>query len=236
MSLPLLEFEDTKREGNFSEFKPGDAYRVFNDKHGEFLDFATINKFFVSAKAAKLKLRTTEAPRVALRFRDWRVEVVNNHNPRLGKVEVLPTDLTLHRISGFLARRLLDIADGGDQARIIDMQERIVNPIALSKGITWADGATIYLSFFPGTEMFLDSFKFYPLAIGIYRVQQGDMEPEYLKKVMRQQYGAMRPGEWATLKKETIKTAVALVSNLKWGSRGFSPAAQELLKEFGIKV
>ncbi|UWX37291.1 Nucleocapside protein [Orthobunyavirus patoisense] len=236
MSYPVLEFDDPKRERTNSEFDPGTAYKLFKDKHGEFLDFPTIGRFYANAKAAKLRLRATEAPRATLRFRDWRVEVVNNHNPRLGQVEVLPTDLTLHRISGFIARHLLDIANGADQARVLDMQDQIANPLALSKGITWNDGPTIYLSFFPGTEMFLDSFKFYPLAIGIYRVQIGDMDAEYLKKALRQQYGALRPNEWAILKKDAIKTAVSHIAALKWGSKGFSQAAQDLLKEFGIKV
>ncbi|ANI69986.1 N [Resistencia virus] len=236
MSVAIFEFEDVRREGNNSNFIPGDAYKLFINNHGEFLDFPTIANFYANAKGAKLKLRSSDARKALLRFRNWRVEVVNNHNPRLGKAEVLPTELTLHRISGFLAKYLLTIANGNDPARVLDMQAAIPNPLALEKGIGWSAGAEIHLAFLPGTEMFLEEFKFYPLALGIYRVQQGDMDPEFLKKIMRQQYGAMKPSEWLVAKKETIKTAVSIVSTLKWGSKGFSSAAQDLLKEFGIKV
>ncbi|QLA47052.1 N [Moriche virus] len=234
MSLVDFEFGERQVAEGRNPFVPDLAYNVFVKEHARFLIPDNIRIFFLRAYDAKQKLKTTSAREVTLKFGTAIFKVKNNHNERNANIEVEPEDLTLHRISGFLARYVKDsLVDPVTGAML---RTAIINPIAESNGITWENGDDVYLSFFPGTEMFLDKFKLLPLAIGIYRVQQKQMKAEFLKKHLRQQCGSVPASQWMTTRKEDVKQAVSLIAALPWGKAGLSAAARSFLADFGITL
>ncbi|AMR98955.1 N [Guaratuba virus] len=237
MSLISFEFDDNGRERAVSGFRPVEAYQAFITAHEQDLTFDSIRVFFLRAREAKSKLRGADGANILLTFGTWRVKVVNNHNPKFARSDIESSALTITRISGFLAKYCLDIMNGSDEETKALCKSRVLNPIAEARGITWdTAGPQVYLAFAPGTEMFLDDFKFLPLAIAIYRVQQKEMDPSFLQKVLRQYYGTLSSEEWMKQKKKLVKEAVARVSKLPWGQKGLSGPAKDFLKEFGIKV
>ncbi|AKO90189.1 nucleocapsid protein [Orthobunyavirus guajaraense] len=215
-------------------FVPDLAYAKFVRDHGAVLTPDNVRIFFLRAYDAKQKLKTTTARTANLKFGTATFTVKNNHNERNANIEVEAEDLTLHRISGFLAKYTKESMVDENAADMI--REKIVNPIAESLGISWDNGDDVYLSFFPGTEMFLDTFKMLPLAIGIYRVQQKQMKAEFLKKHLRQQYGGLPASQWMSIRKADVKNAVTLISSLPWGKAGLSAAARSFLADFGITL
>nr|WIM48927.1 nucleocapsid protein [Guama virus] len=233
--VPTFEFEERNVAQGRNNYIPSEAYTVFLNEHAASLTVENMRVFFLRAYDAKQKLKNTEARSATLKFGTARFLVRNNHHDRNANMELEPNDLTLHRISGYLARFLKHLIDT-DRAAAAQIQKNIVNPIAESLGITWDHGDLIYLSFFPGTEMFLEDFRMIPLAIGIYRVQQKQMKAEFLKKHMRQQYGDMPASQWMTLKKADVQNALTLVSKLPWTRAGLSAAARNFLAEFGITL
>ncbi|QLA47099.1 N [Mirim-like virus] len=232
--IPEIEFEERNITAGTNSFVPDDGYAYFLNEYSAQINFDSIRIFYLRAKDAKLKLRTTRAKMAALKFGTMKLMIVNNHHPDNEATELQPHDLTLHRVSGYLARYLKEKMTTNTAARI-EIHNKIVNPIAESVGITWTTGDDIYLSFFPGSEMFLEVFRMLPLAIGIFRVQQNQMKPEFLKKHLRQQYGDIPSSQWMISMKEDVKAAVTLVSKLPWGKAGLSAAARSFLGEFGIK-
>nr|AMR98958.1 structural nucleocapsid protein N [Capim virus] len=213
-------------------FVPDVAYARFIREHAPMLTPGNIRIFFLRAYDAKQKLKTTTARTANLKFGTATFTVKNNHNERNANIEVEAEDLTLHRISGFLAKFVRESIVDETASKMI--RDTIVNPIAESLGITWENGDDVYLSFFPGAEMFLDTFHMLPLAIGIYRVQQKQMKAEFLKKHLRQQYGGLAASQWMSERKEDVKLALTLISRLPWGKAGLSAAARNFLADFGI--
>ncbi|AVX48948.1 N protein [Apeu virus] len=234
MATPLFEFSVEERGQNSSTFDPKQAYKSFVDEHREELTLENIRVFFLRANEAKQKLRKSSAKLANLKFGTWKVTVVNNHYPANTANTVADGELTLHRISGFLAKFVLDLY--ADTEHRPEIEEKIINPIAESKGVTWAQSAKIYLAFFPGTEMFLHEFEMLPLAIYIYRAQKGEIDVSLLKKPLRQQYKNDTPDKWMKEKKVMIQSAVSRISKLPWGTSGLSSQAKEFLKEFGITM
>ncbi|QLA47073.1 N [Cananeia virus] len=233
--IPLLEFEEEDFSAGRNAFVPDDAYAVFVNENSAQLTVDNIRIFFLRAYDAKQKLKKTEARAATLKFGTMKLVIMNNHNPAYTSSRLQPTDLTLHRVSGYLARFLKECITGNVAARI-EIHKKIINPIAESVGITWENGDDVYLSFFPGAEMFLEKFKLLPLAIGIYRVQQKHMDADFLKKHLRQQYGDIPASQWMLTMKEDVKSALTLISKLPWGKAGMSAAARAFLADFGIRM
>ncbi|QLA47106.1 N [Acara virus] len=233
--VAMFDFQEEVVPAGKNPFVPSEAYEIFRLEHMANLDAKNMRVFFLRAYDAKQKLKTTTAPSVTLKFGNAIFKVVNNHNDRNANMEIYPTDLTLHRISGFMARHVKHLIEV-EKTTADYVKGLIINPIAESLGITWEAGLDIYLSFFPGTEMFMQEFNFFPLAIGIYRVQKGEMKAEFLKKHLRQQCGKIPASQWMVTHKAQIKLAVDTVSKLPWGKAGMSAAARAFLADFGIKL
>nr|QYW05748.1 MAG: nucleocapsid protein [Peribunyaviridae sp.] len=174
--------------------------------------------------------------KLTLKFSTWTVEVINNHYPGNRDTQIADSDLTLHRISGYFAKYVLISYLETNTLGKAEICATIVNPIAESHGIRWTAGAEVYLSFFPGTEMFLDKFNFYPLAIGIYRVKKGMMDAQFLKKTLRQRYDGQTADQWMQSKTEDVMKAVRVLESLPWGKSGLSEAARQFLNKFGINI
>ncbi|AEZ35263.1 nucleocapsid protein [Macaua virus] len=219
-----------------SSFNPEVQYQNFKKEYISGMTYEHARVFFLSGKKAKEALTKRSEETVLSNFSGWRIPIANTHYPG-NRNMALPDDaLTLHRVSGFLARYLLEKVLSAPEAEKLIIKTKIINPIAASNGITWEDGPEIYLSFFPGAEMFLESFKFYPLAIGIYKVQKKMMDPKFLEKTMRQKYAGMDATTWTQTKTNEVINAVVVVSNLGWKKTNVSTAAREFLLKFGIQL
>ncbi|AGW82136.1 nucleocapsid protein [Caraparu virus] len=234
MSVPTFEFTDDDRGPTASSFDPQQAYNEFIGNHGENLSVDNVRIFFLRANEAKQKLRKSSAKIAMLKFGSWKVEVVNNHYPGNASNPVADNSLTLYRISGFLAKYTLELHN--DSEHRAEIEEKIVNPIAESKGVTWQAGAKIYLAFFPGTVMFLYEFEMLSLAIYLYRAQKDEIDPSLLKKPLRQKYKKDNPEKWMREKKVMIQGALGRIAKLPWGTTGLSAQARDFLKEFGITM
>ncbi|AEZ35260.1 nucleocapsid protein [Iaco virus] len=219
-----------------STFNPDVQYINFKKNHTTGLNYDQIRVFFLNGKKAKETLAKRSEESLQLNFGGWRVVVMNTHFPGNRNMLIPDEAMTLHRLSGYLARYLLERILSGPEHEKVVITSKIVNPIAASNGITWTDGPEVYLSFFPGTEMFLESFKFYPLAIGIYKVQKKMMESKYLEKAMRQKYSGMDATLWTQQKYAEVTNALAVVSNLGWKKSNVSAAARDFLAKFGIQL
>ncbi|AKC42503.1 nucleoprotein [Guaroa virus] len=230
-----IEFFDVAQNAT-STFNPELQYATFKRTNTTGLNYDNIRIFYLNGKRSKDTLSKRSEQSVVLNFGGWRVPVVNTHFPGNRNSPVLDDSFTLHRVSGYLARYLLErylTVSAPEQAII---RSKIINPIAASNGITWEDGPEVYLSFFPGTEMFLETFKFYPLAIGIYKVQKKMMEAKYLEKTMRQKYAGLDASQWTQQKYNEINAALSVVSSLGWKKANVSSAAREFLARFGISL
>ncbi|AXP32060.1 nucleocapsid protein [Sedlec virus] len=229
-----FEFTDVAR-ANQNTFVPTDGYNNFIAIHGQHLNPAVVRIFFVNQKKAKAALAKTTAKKVSLKFGDLRVDVVNNHYAGDTVTSVGDNDLTLHRLSGYLALWTLKSVQTSPAFKL-DAEQNIVLPLAEVKGCTWNNGASMYLAFAPGAEMFLKEFEFFPLAIDIQRVLIDKMEVQYMRKTLRQRYGEMTAEQWMKEKLSNVKLALAAVQKLPWAASGFSAAARAFLKEFGIEI
>nr|AAC55340.1 nucleocapsid protein [Tahyna virus]UEE94595.1 nucleocapsid protein [Orthobunyavirus tahynaense]ADC53402.1 N protein [Tahyna virus]ADC53404.1 N protein [Tahyna virus]ADC53406.1 N protein [Tahyna virus] len=218
-------------------FDPDAGYVDFCIKHGEAINLHSVRIFFLNAAKAKAALARKPERKASPKFGEWQVEVVNNHFPGNRNNPIDNNDLTIHRLSGYLARWVLEqFKENEDAAQRELIKTTVINPIAESNGIRWDNGAEIYLAFFPGTEMFLETFNFYPLTIGIYRVKQGMMDPQYLKKALRQRYGSLTADKWMSQKTTAIAKSLKDVEQLKWGRGGLSDTARTFLQKFGIRL
>ncbi|AMR73393.1 nucleocapsid protein [Kowanyama virus] len=229
-----LIFEDVN-PGSTSGFDPNQGYIDFLSQHGDNINLNTIRTFFLNAPKAKASLKNRPERQMRIRFGDWSVIIQNNHFPANRNNILSDNDLTLYRISGYFARHVIGEYKGSNRDSRELIEQTIINPIAESNGIAWSCGAEIYLSFYPGSEMFLKDFKFYPLAIGLYRAKNKDMPAQFLKKTLRQRYGEKTSDVWMVQNKKEIHDAVKRVSQLPWGKSGLSKVAKEFLAEFGIK-
>ncbi|QLA47015.1 N [Termeil virus] len=218
-----------------SGFDPVKGYAEFINNHGAEITFVTARVFFLNAARCKAGLKNRPERQMPITFDKWVVVVFNNHFPANRNNVIGDNDLTLHRISGYLARF---IHNQYRDARADDrelIQSLIINPIAEANGVTWREGYKIYLSFFPGTEMFLDTFDFYPLTISLYKVKNDMMPIQFLKKALRQRYGDKTADIWMTTHKREIQASLKEISALPWGKAGLSQMAKNFLAEFGIK-
>ncbi|AQM74141.1 nucleoprotein [Wolkberg virus] len=230
----LVFYDEPSRVSN--GFNPEEQYNRFFTSGNAVQSMATIRTFFLNAKKAKDRMASKPDKKLTLKFGSWAVEVINNHFPGNRDTQIMDTDLTLHRISGYLARYVLETYLGSNTIGKSEITATIVNPIAESHGIRWTAGAEVYLAFFPGTEMFLDRFNFYPLAIGIYRVKKGMMDAQFLKKSLRQRYDGMTADQWMQSKTGEVMQAIRVLETLPWGRSGLGDAARQFLTKFGITI
>nr|AWL83660.1 nucleocapsid protein [Orthobunyavirus shuniense] len=227
-------FQDVPQR-NLATFNPEVGYVAFIAKHGAQLNFDTVRVFFLNQKKAKMVLSKTAQPSVDLTFGGIKFTLVNNHFPQYTANPVPDTALTLHRLSGYLAKWVADQCKT-NQIKLAEAMEKIVMPLAEVKGCTWTEGLTMYLGFAPGAEMFLETFEFYPLVIDMHRVLKDGMDVNFMRKVLRQRYGTLTAEQWMTQKIDAVRAAFNAVGQLSWAKSGFSPAARIFLAQFGINI
>nr|ACJ64917.2 nucleocapsid protein [Kairi virus] len=230
-----IEFQDVAANTS-STFDPEAGYAAFKRRHTTGLNYDHIRIFFLNGKKAKDTLSKRSETTITLNFGGWKIPVVNTHFLENRNMPVPDDGLTLHRVSGYLARYLLDRVYSAGEPEKLKIKTTIINPIAASHGITWDDGEEVYLSFFPGSEMYLTTFKFYPLAIGIYKVQRKLMDPKYLEKTMRQRYMNLDASQWTQKHFSDVNSALTVVSGLGWKKANVSIAARNFLNKFGINI
>ncbi|AHY22349.1 nucleocapsid protein [Ingwavuma virus] len=218
-----------------STFDPEAQYVVFENTYRANLTVNTARIFFLNQKRAKDTLRQTPRPTVNLTFGQCTFPVVNNHYPQFQSNPVDDSALTLHRLSGYLARWVMTFYAQSpvNQAAV---REAVVIPLAEVKGCSWNDGPALYLGFAAGAEMFLQTFTFFPLVIEMHRVLKDGMEVNFMRKVLRQRYGALTAEQWMRQEIVAIRAAFDAVGALPWAKSGFSPLAREFLAQFGIKI
>ncbi|AAA87603.1 nucleocapsid protein [Germiston virus] len=230
-----LEFEDVPNNIG-STFDPESGYTNFQRNYLPGVTLDQIRIFYIKGREIKNSLSKRSEWEVTLNLGGWKVPVLNTNFPGNRNNAVPDYGLTFHRISGYLARYLLGKYLAETEPEKLIMRTKIVNPLAEKNGITWESGPEVYLSFFPGAEMFLGTFRFYPLAIGIYKVQRKEMDPKFLEKTMRQRYLGIDAQTWTTTKLGEVEAALKVVSGLGWKKTNVSSAAREFLSKFGIRM
>ncbi|QLA47049.1 N [Okola virus] len=225
---------DDEERLQIEPFRPDVAVAYFDIVHKE-IDIKSIKIFFLNAGKLKKSLRMCPKLEVTAKFGDWSVTFKNTHNPALGKVQLAENDLTLHRISGYLAKRLIRWINYGAADKKELVKKEIINPLAEAAGITWNNSnPEFYLSFFPGTEFFLADFQGYPLAITAVRVKKGMLKSDFLQKVLRQKYNGKDPVVWMKDELATIQKAVAEVGKHPLIKMSLLPHINEFLANLGI--
>ncbi|CCG93497.1 nucleocapsid protein [Orthobunyavirus simbuense] len=227
-------FEDVPQR-NLSTFSPEAGYVAFIGRYGQQLNFSVVRVFFLNQKKAKMVLHKTAQPNVDLTFGGVKFTLVNNNFPQYTANPVPDNALTLHRLSGYLARWTAEQVKN-NQVKLAEATAAIVMPLAEVKGCTWNDGYTMYLGFAPGAEMFLETFEFFPLVIDMHRVLKDGMDVNFMRKALRQRYGLLTAEQWMTQKIVEVKAAFDAVGQIAWAKSGFSPAARAFLQQFGITV
>ncbi|AKO90195.1 nucleocapsid protein [Orthobunyavirus teteense] len=228
-----IDYHFTAGDDGGAPFNPMTAYKRFMEVHGKELNLPNIKVFFLKARQAKEIMRSKAKSEMTFTFGSLTLTFKNTHHPSNRHLAVEQDDLTINRVTGFMAHAIL--LTHRDPKHKDAVEKTIINPIAESKGVTWKEGANVYLSFFPGTEMFMLEFKFFPLAVGLARCHKEKMDTEYLKKPMRQMLtDGTKAQVWLGAKIEEIRKAYKVCMNLKFVKAGFSEAAREFLKEFGL--
>ncbi|AHY22348.1 nucleocapsid protein [Facey's Paddock virus] len=218
-----------------STFDPEAAYVAFENRFRANLTVDVARIFFLNQKKAKDRLAKTARATVDITFGGVVFPVVNNHYPEYQRNPVPDDGLTLHRLSGYLARWLIDQCNASP-VRMTEIRTKVIIPLAEVKGCTWNDGASMYLGFAAGAEMFLQSFTFYPLVIEMQRVLKDGMDVNFMRKVLRQRYGTKTAEQWMRDDIVAVKTAFEAINTISWARSGFSPAAREFLRQFGINI
>nr|APC23086.1 nucleocapsid [Gan Gan virus] len=221
-----------------STFDPNAGYKYFMSGTVE-LNLPSVNAFFKNAAKVKQQMRLKSKKKITMQFKDMIVEITNNNYPGYQNNQLANNDLTVHRLSGYLAKYVIEEYSEAQQAgnrKQADIWKGVINPIALSHGVTWEHGHLIYMSFAPGAEMFMDTFSFYPLAIGIFRAKQDPEQAQYLKKALRQRYNGQKAEVWMQKNQKDVQQAVEEVTKLPWTKSSMSEAARQFLSKFGIKI
>ncbi|AEE01389.1 nucleocapsid [Oyo virus] len=238
--MPALSFRDEDVDYVFSAgddglapFNPKEAYNKFMQENADSMTIQNMDIFLTKAKQAKDMMKVKNKSHMTFTFGTWTITFKNNHYPGRRNDTVNQDDLTINRVSGFVGYTILRMYDEPKNKELINAN--IVNPIAESKGVTWANGPRIYLSFLPGTEMFMLEFKFFPLAVGLARCAKEGMDVEYLKKPMRQILtDGSKPADWLFGKIDEIKRAHKVCMSLKFARSGINEAMAKFLAEFEL--
>ncbi|WAD86871.1 nucleocapsid [Botambi virus] len=218
-----------------STYNPAEQQALFVGQNKKDLTVNNVKIFFIRAAKAKAEMAKKNIPKVRIAFGTLIVDLVNNHRPFAAQSVVQDDDLTLHRLSGYLAKWILDAYKGNAAVRetIITL---IVNPISAKMGLNWTHGAELYLSTLPGTEMFLDDFKLYPLAFILIRIKRGEIPETMAKKALRQRYEGKLSAVWMTEEVATVKATMAKVEQIKPVYAGLAATMTRFLQEVGIKI
>ncbi|AJD77605.1 nucleocapsid [Maprik virus] len=221
-----------------SDYDPNAGYKYFMSGSYD-INLPSVNAFYKNAAKVKQQMRLKAKKKITMQFKDLVVEIVNNNYPGYQNNQLSNTDLTIHRLSGYLSRYVIEEYSEAQQAgnrKQADIWKGVINPIALSHGVTWEHGHLIYMSFAPGAEMFMDTFSFYPLAIGIFRAKQDPEQAQYLKKALRQRYNGQKAEVWMQKNQKDVQQAVDEISKLPWTKSSMSEAARQFLSKFGIRI
>lgn len=230
----MLTFSDSD-DVSRSTYNPGEEYDTFVDTYREHLTVDNIRIFFLKAAEAKAHMAKVNNEVVEVHFGTLVLPLVNNHKPGRAQREVADSDLTLHRVSGYLAKFVLELYKKLRKSSEREaITSRIINPISAKMGFQWSVGPEIYLSTLPGTEMFLDAFKMYPLAFILLRVKRGEIKIDMAKKAMRQRYGDKEASTWLEEEVDTVKSAIKTVEKLKPTLTGLAASMTKFLQELGI--
>nr|QLA46887.1 N [Orthobunyavirus tacaiumaense] [Orthobunyavirus tacaiumaense] len=220
-----------------SDFVPREEYAIFCSKFALLLTLQNLRIFFLNAGKLKSAMKQSVKRKIKAKFGTLEVEITNTHNRAFTDVKLEKGEITLHRLSGFLARKILDLYTAGNYDLQAQIKAEIVMPLAEVAGVNWENAnPEIYLSFAPGSEFFLADFKFYPLAIGIARVKKDLMKPEFLAKLLRQRYGSMTPGEWMKTHAVAVQSAVAKIEEYPLMKVNSRPHVEEFLKAMGLPM
>lgn len=234
MSSTVLTYTDTQ-DVNRSTYNPAEEYDSFVDTYSEDLTVDNIRIFFLRAAKAKAEMAKSDAETIEVHFGTLNVTLVNNHRPGRAQREVADNELTLHRLSGYIARFTLSLYKAQKKAAEREaITSRIVNPISAKMGFTWSVGPEMYLSTLPGTEMFLEAFKMYPLAFILVRVKRGEIKVDMAKKALRQRYGDKEATTWLEEDVDTVKAAIKAVEKLKPTLTGLAATMTKFLQDLGI--
>ncbi|QLA47096.1 N [Bangui virus] len=219
-----------------TDFNPSTEYDKFLTRYSQGLSANNIRLVFLNLGKLKKALKTAQKEKVVVKFGSLELNVINTHNPSMAPSSLANSDLTLHRLSAFCARRLWDIVKHGDADEAALWKEKIIIPLAEVAGINWENCLVpeFYISFASGSEFFLKEFKMYPVAVGIVKVQKNLMSPDYLGKILRQRYGQNLPVDWMESQKETVKLAIATVSKHPLTRAKFQPHVSSFLKDLGL--
>nr|CAM97977.1 nucleocapsid protein [Bozo virus] len=230
-----LEFNDVAANTS-STFDPEAAYANFKRVHTTGLTYDHIRIFYIKGSEIKTSLAKRSEWEVTLNLGGWKITVYNTNFPG-NRNNPSPDDgLTLHFFCGFLAKSLLEKMLKVSAPEKLIIKSKITSPLAEKNGITWNDGEEVYLSFFPGSEMFLGTFHFYPLPIGIYQGLRRDLEPKYFGKTLRLMYMGLEASSWTVSKLTEGQSALTVVSGLGWKKTNVSAAARDFLAKFGINM
>ncbi|QLA47020.1 N [Telok Forest virus] len=217
-----------------STFNPNDRYVDFTTRYADQLNADNIRSFFLHARDAKSKMANINKDTVRFTFGTLNVELVNNYRPRVAKRVVFDHELTLYRVTGYLARFLLESIRA--DARWSEAAVRIINPISAKLGLTWEAGADVYLSTLPGTEMFLGEFHYFPLAFLILRIKRGEIPAQMAAKALRQRVDGRLSAVWMADDVGQVEEAVKKVEQLRPVFSGISATMTAFLRHFGIRV
>nr|CAM98681.1 nucleocapsid protein [Ilesha virus] len=230
-----LEFHDVTANTS-STFDPEVAYANFKRIHTNGLNYDHIRIFYIKGREIKTSLAKRSEWEVTLNLGGWKISVYNTKFPGNRNNPVPDDGLTLHRLSGFLARYLLEKMLKVSEPEKLIIKSKIINPLAEKNGITWYDGEEVYLSFFPGSEMCLGTQDFYPMAIEFYQVQRKEMEPKFLEKTLKQRSLGLEPSTWTISQLVKLQSALTVVSGLGWKKTNVGAAARNFLAKFGINM
>nr|ACN43212.1 nucleocapsid protein [Anopheles A virus] len=215
---------------------PEEEYMAFCAKYQDQLTVENIRIFFLNAGKFKKMLRTNPKLKVQVKFGTLQLEIINTHNPANREIQLSSSDLTLHRVSAYLARKSLRLWEALTLDQKEEFKLKIIMPLAEKAGVTWDNAGSVemYLGFAPGAEFFLKDFKFYPLAIGIARVKKGLMSPDFLSKTLRQRYGGIPPADWMAIHKSAVRTAVEFVDKFPLMRSNASSHVEQFLVDLGL--
>ncbi|QEO75950.1 nucleocapsid protein [Baakal virus] len=233
MSNPDIVYTDSETAST-STFDPTEQQAAFVAEHGPNLTINNAKIFFIRAAKAKTDMAKRQQAKIKILFGTLELELVNNHRPAATQSVVQDHELTLHRVSGYLAKWLLDQhkASASRREAIVTV---VINPISAKMGLTWTNGPEIYLSTLPGTEMFLDDFKLYPLAFILIRIKRGEIPEVLAKKALRQRYAGKTSSTWMTTDITAVKAALAQVERIKPVYSGLAATMTRFLEEVGVK-
>ncbi|CAM97978.1 nucleocapsid protein [M'Poko virus] len=228
-----VEFHDVADKS--STYDPEVAYAKQKRVHTTGLSYDHIRILYKRRKNKTSPTKTTEWERT-VKLGDGKNTADKTNFPGNSKNPGTDDGPTPNRLRKTLPRYLLKKKMKVSEPEKLIIKSKISNQGAEKNGINGKDGEEINNSFIPGTEMFLGTFRVYPLAIGIYKVKSKEREPKYLEKTKRQRNMGQKAANWTVSKWTEVQSALTVVSSLGWKKTNVSAAARDFLAKFGINI